>query len=185
MVQGFLRSSRAARRAWNVKCQPLALPLQGRALVNFLNWNSDFLRSLEDNLHSLSSQAQHDHHHVAKQVDDLLEDSKKLLMLPFSTHWSASFPRLVRDLYAGTRTWKPIWSSAAVRSKIDKRVLEELRRDALIHKLTVPMHGVETPAARSEQLNKPPHATITIAASPVNGNKVEILVSDDARAASI
>jgi two-component system, chemotaxis family, sensor kinase CheA len=145
-------------------------------LLNFLNWNRDFLRSLENQLHSLSSQAQRDHHDVAKHVDELLEDSKKLLMLPFST-MANQFPRLVRDLCRDQSKEADL----VIRGgdvEIDKRVLEEMK-DALIHALRNCVdHGVETPARRRE-LHKPPRATITVTARRVNGNKVEIGVSDD------
>jgi two-component system chemotaxis sensor kinase CheA len=146
------------------------------ALVNFLNWNSEFFRSLESKLHSLSSQAQHDHHEVAKHVDELLEDSKKLLMLPFST-LANQLPRLVRDLCRDQgKDAELVIRGGEV--EIDKRILEEMK-DALIHILRNCVdHGVETPARRQE-LGKPPRATITVAATPVNGSKVEILVSDD------
>jgi two-component system chemotaxis sensor kinase CheA len=146
------------------------------ALVSFLGWNCDFVRSLESKLHSLSAQAQHDHHNVARHVDDLLEDSKKLLMLPFST-LANQFPRLVRDLCRDQNKD----ADFVVRGsdvEIDKRVLEEMK-DALIHILRNCVdHGVESPAQRQER-HKPPRATITVAALPVNGNKVEIVVCDD------
>ncbi len=146
------------------------------ALVNFVDWNCDFVRSLESTLVSLTSQAQHDHHQLAKQVDDLLEDSKKLLMLPFSTLVSP-FSRLVRDLCRDQNKEADLVIRGG-EVEIDKRVLEEMK-DAMIHILRNCVdHGVEAPSKR-QQMQKPPRATITVAAAPVNGNKVEILVSDD------
>jgi two-component system chemotaxis sensor kinase CheA len=146
------------------------------ALVNFLDWNCEFVRSVENKLISLASQTQQDHHDVGKRVDNLLESSKKLLMLPFST-LANQFPRLVRDL-CRDQNKEADFVIRGGELEIDKRVLDEMK-DAMIHILRNCIdHGVETPAQR-ELLHKPARATITIAASPVNGNKVEILVTDD------
>jgi two-component system chemotaxis sensor kinase CheA len=61
---------------------------------------------------------------------------------------------------------------------IDKRILEELK-DPLIHLLRNCIdHGIETPEQR-RRAGKPPRATITLEVSRVNGNQVEISVSDD------
>ena len=61
---------------------------------------------------------------------------------------------------------------------IDKRILEELK-DPLIHALRNCIdHGIETPEQR-QRAGKPPQAAITVAVSPINGNQVEISVSDD------
>ncbi len=146
------------------------------ALVDFLNWNLDYIRSLETTLLSMSTRAQRDRHMVAKRVDDLLEDSKKLLMLPFSTI-SGIFPKLVRDLCRDQNKEAEIVIHGGD-VEIDKRILEEMK-DALIHILRNCVdHGVETPAQRAN-LQKSARATIEIAVSPVNGSKVEIRVSDD------
>ena len=61
---------------------------------------------------------------------------------------------------------------------MDKRILEQMK-DPLIHLIRNCVdHGIETPEQRN-RLGKPPRATITLAVSPVDGNKVELLVSDD------
>src|SRR6266850_8310457 len=52
-------------------------------------------------------------------------------------------------------------------------------KDPFIHLLRNCVdHGIETPEERLK-LGKPARATITLAVSPANGNKVEFLVSDD------
>src|SRR5688572_14348256 len=52
-------------------------------------------------------------------------------------------------------------------------------KDPFIHLLRNCVdHGIETPERRIK-LGKPARATITLAVSPVNGNQVELLVSDD------
>jgi two-component system, chemotaxis family, sensor kinase CheA len=146
------------------------------ALVNFLDWNSDYLRSLENKLVSLTAQAEQDRHGTGRRVDDLLEDSKKLLMLPFST-MAAVFPKLVRDLCRDQNKEADLVIQGGD-VEIDKRILEEIK-DPLIHILRNCVdHGVELPAQR-QQAAKPARATITIAVSANQSNKVQIIVSDD------
>ncbi|HZL46310.1 MAG TPA: response regulator [Opitutaceae bacterium] len=164
--------------------QAIDRPAPGRAdqrpglaqLLDFLDWNLDHLKSLESKVAALTRTAEQDHYAVGKLVDDLLEDSKKLLLLPFATI-SASFPKLVRDLSRdqGKEADLTIQGDAI---EIDKRILEEMK-DPLIHLLRNSIdHGIEPPGERTRR-GKPPRATITLAVTQVNGNKVQLLVSDD------
>ena len=145
-------------------------------LLEFFDWNLDYFKSVETQVAALTRTAEQDRHVVGKLVDDLLEDSKKLLMLPFAT-LTVLFPKLVRDL--SRDQGKEV--DLAIRGEeieIDKRILEEMK-DPFIHILRNCVdHGVETPEQR-KQSGKPPRASITLAVSRLNGNKVELLVSDD------
>jgi len=148
----------------------------GAALARFLDWNCDCLRSLEGKLSQLAAQAEQDRRAVCRQVDDLLENSKQLLMLPFSTV-ADLFSKLVRDLCRDQGKEADLTIKGG-EVGIDKRILEEMK-DALIHVLRNCVdHGVERPEVR-KRLNKPPRASITVAVSQVNGDKVEIRISDD------
>jgi two-component system chemotaxis sensor kinase CheA len=146
------------------------------ALLEFLEWNCDHVHSLERELFSLGKSMVRDARAIGKGVDDLLSDSKKLLMMPFST-LSDLFPKMVREL--GRKEGKEV--DLVVRGgevEIDKRILEQMK-DALIHLVRNAIdHGIEEPGRRVSQ-KKPQRATLTIAAAPVNGNKIEILVADD------
>jgi two-component system, chemotaxis family, sensor kinase CheA len=145
-------------------------------LLHFLDWNVDYVRSLESKLNVAVAQALQDRIGISKRVDDLLEDSKKLLMLPFSTI-ADMFPKIVRDLCSdqGKEAELLIQGSDVA---MDKRILEEMK-DAMIHILRNCVdHGVEKPHERA-RLSKPTRATITIAVRQLNGSKVEIRVSDD------
>lgn len=166
--------------------QQMDLPTPSRAgnqpdggldrLLEFLDWNQLQLKSIEDKVAGLTRAAEQDRHAVGKLVDDLLEDSKKLLLLPFAT-LSAAFPKLVRDLCRdlGKEAELKIYGQHI---EIDKRILEEMK-DPLIHLLRNSLdHGVET-AAERKQRGKPSSATITLTASQVSGNKVRLTVSDD------
>ena len=144
-------------------------------LLEFMEGNADHFRALENKLATLVRTAEQDRHAIGKLVDDLLEDSKKLLLLPFAT-LSASCPKLVRDLCRdqGKEAELVIQGEDV---EIDKCILEEMK-DPLIHLLRNCIdHGVETPEAR-RRLGKPAKATITLALSRVNG-KVELRVADD------
>src|SRR6266404_5293299 len=147
-----------------------------KALVEFSEWNHDYFRSLESKVATLSRTAAQDNLLIGKLVDDLLEDSKKLLMLPLST-LSGFFQKLVRDLCRdqGKQAQLVIIGEEV---EIDKRILEEMK-DPLIHIFRNCVdHGLETPEQR-EQQGKEPRAKITLAVSPLNGNKVELVMTDD------
>ncbi len=154
--------------------QPLSPGLA--RLLEFLDRNLDHLKSLESKVAALTRTAEQDRHVIGKLVDDLLEDSKKLLLLPFDTI-SASFPKLVRDLCRDQGKD----ASLVIRGEeveIDKRILEEMK-DPLIHLLRNCVdHGIEPPDERTRR-DKPSRGTITLAVTQVNGNKVQLLVSDD------
>jgi two-component system chemotaxis sensor kinase CheA len=145
-------------------------------LGDFLDWNQDYLRALEEKVVGLRRTAEQERLLVGKLIDDLLENSKKLLMLPLAT-LSTLLSKLVRDL---TRD-QGKEAELTIRGEevtIDKRILEELK-DPLIHLLRNCVdHGIETPEQR-RRAGKPARAAITVAVSPVNGNQVEISVSDD------
>lgn len=145
-------------------------------LLDFADWSADYVKSLERHVTTLARTAQQDRHVIERLVDDLLEDSKKLLLLPFAT-CAAPFPKLVRDLCRdqGKEAELVIQGEDVT---IDKRILEEIK-DPLIHLLRNAVdHGVEPPDRRTAA-GKPPRATITIAVTPVDGRKVEFTVSDD------
>ncbi|CAN5918400.1 hybrid sensor histidine kinase/response regulator [soil metagenome] len=145
-------------------------------LLAFFDWNRDHLRLLESNVAALTRTAQQDHHTVGKLVDDLLEDSKKLLLLPFAT-LSVGFSKLVRDLARDLGKEVDL-VIVGEQIEIDKRVLEEIK-DSLVHLLRNCIdHGVEKPAQRL-RAGKPARATITLVVSQVDGSKVQILVTDD------
>jgi two-component system chemotaxis sensor kinase CheA len=145
-------------------------------LLEFLDWNSEHLRSLEGHVAALARTTVQDGLFIGRRVDELLEESKKLLLLPFGT-LAAAFPKLVRDLC------RDQGKEAELRIRgeeveIDKRILEEMK-DPLIHLLRNSIdHGIEAPAERSRS-GKPARATITLAVSQIDGSKVQLLLSDD------
>ena len=145
-------------------------------LAEFLEWNLDYLKSLEGRVAALTATAVQDRDVIGKLVDDLLEDSKKLLLLPFAT-LAAPFPKLVRDLCRDQgKEAELIVGGEDV--EIDKRILEEMKAP-LIHLLRNAVdHGIEMPEERVRG-GKAARGAITLAVSPINGNRVHIRVSDD------
>jgi two-component system chemotaxis sensor kinase CheA len=146
------------------------------ALLDFLDWNARCIKDVESRTLALEDAVRQDHFAVGKLVDDLLEDSKKLLLLPFSSI-SGSFAKVVRDLCRDEGKEAALTIEGA-EVEIDKRILEEIK-DPLIHLLRNCVdHGVEPSAVRVSR-GKPARATIALAVSQLPGNQVEIIVSDD------
>lgn len=175
---GFADVFESWRKEWS-RIQPQARALRtadGGAVAEFLEWNHDWLRALETRLANLRRTAEQDRLTVDKLVDDLLANSKKLLMLPLAT-FGTLLPKLVRDLT------RELGKEAELTIRgddvpMDKRILEEIK-DPLVHLLRNCIdHGIEAPDVR-RAARKPARAAITLAVTPVNGNEVEIAVSDD------
>jgi len=145
-------------------------------LLEFLEWNQSLIQSTEDHLRNFSKLADRHRHNTAARVDGLLDEAKRLLMLPFATLF-AVFPKLVRELS------RDIGKEVELRilgaeTEIDKRILDDLK-DPLIHLLRNSIdHGIERPERRITA-GKPACGTIELAVSQADGNKVEILISDD------
>jgi two-component system, chemotaxis family, sensor kinase CheA len=147
-----------------------------RPLLDFLAWHDDHLKALDSELATLAQAAERDHRMLGRMVDDLLEEMKRVSMLPFSSLLEI-IPKLVRDLARdGGKEVEVVTRGGAI--EIDRRILEEMK-DPLIHVVRNCIdHGIETPPER-ERKHKPRRGTLTIAIAQQNGGKVELLVSDD------
>ncbi|MCZ7402806.1 MAG: hybrid sensor histidine kinase/response regulator [Candidatus Methanoperedens sp.] len=145
-------------------------------LVDFLEMNEAFIKSLDNRLMALTKNAEYDNRQFGGMVDSLLDDMKKVLMLPFSS-LSAIFPKLVRDLsHDQGKDVELVAEGEEI--EIDRRILEEMK-DPLIHLLRNCIdHGIEKPDER-QQKHKPPRGTLKLAMSAKEGGKIEIIVSDD------
>lgn len=145
-------------------------------LLEFLQWNEGHLKTLEDMLATLAKAAEEDQRTLGRMVDNLLEDMKKVLLLPFSSIL-AVFPKLVRDLAhdCGKEVELVIQGGEI---EADRRILEEIKAPLLHLVRNCIDHGIEAPTERARK-QKPPHGTITIALAPQGGDKVEIRIADD------
>ncbi|MCX5976108.1 MAG: hybrid sensor histidine kinase/response regulator [Coprothermobacterota bacterium] len=138
-------------------------------------WDQNVQATLASRLASLELAMQEDVRFLSGMVDQLLEEAKKLLLLPSATLLSI-FPKLVRDLSREQKKEVELRIQGG-EVEIDKRILEEIK-DPLIHLLRNAIdHGVELPESRIAA-GKPSTGTIRLHVTQV-GNKVEVLVADD------
>lgn len=146
------------------------------ALLQFLDWNEHHIKELENELAGITAAAEHDRRAIGGMVDNLLDDMKQVLMLPFSTLLE-TFPKMVRDLSrACGKQVELVIQGGDV--EIDRRILEETK-DPLMHLVRNAVdHGVEAPEVRARQ-NKPATATVTITVAHVESGTIEVRVSDD------
>lgn len=144
-------------------------------LLDFLDWNSDFIKSLEARFTTEAKSAERDGRALGGMIDNLLDDMKKVLMFPFSSLLEI-LPKVVRDL--SRENGKKIeLSISGEEIEIDRRILEEMK-DPLVHLVRNCIdHGIENPAERRAK-GKPQLGTIRIAVLPKD-DKVELTIADD------
>lgn len=176
----LLPGTRALRRKLDKQDSPVFTERVERQyfldLFDTLDMTQDHMRLLEGQLHALLKSSEQARTTIGVMVDTIIQDVKKVLMLPFSS-FLEPIPKLVRDLSRDQgKDIQLVMDGSEV--EIDRRVLEEMR-DPLIHILRNSVdHGIEKPEVRIAQ-NKPGTGTINISIKQVNGNKVEITVADD------
>ena len=147
-------------------------------LIEFLHWNSRFIKSLETELAGQSAAVEQDARALGSMVDEHLEDVKKALMLPASSLLNI-FPKVVRDL-ARDRGKEIELVLEGGETEVDRRILEELK-DPLLHLVRNAVdHGIEEPAERTAK-NKPARGTLALTVTQKSGSEFEILVADDGR----
>jgi two-component system chemotaxis sensor kinase CheA len=149
---------------------------KGEKLQTFLDNNVRSLAHVRGKLALLVSNLSNDRRSLDRKFDDLVQDVRRVSMVPFSVLLEA-FPKLVRDLCRDCGKDAELVVTGAD-LEVERRVIEELK-DPLIHLLRNAIdHGIEIPEKRRER-GKGARAKITINVAPKNGDKVEISVSDD------
>ncbi len=172
--------TQALRRTLDKQDGPVFSGRTGRqhilSLFDALDSAQNHMRLMEGRLQTLVKSSGQARRAAGVMVDTMVQDMKKVLMLPFSSFLEA-VPKLIRDLSRDQgKDVRLVMEGSEV--EIDRRVLEEMR-DPLIHILRNSVdHGIEKPEARTAQ-NKPGTGTIKVSIKQVNGNKVEIVVADD------
>jgi two-component system chemotaxis sensor kinase CheA len=142
----------------------------------FLDRNESALNSVKQKVAALTKHLEYDRRAIDRRVDDLVEDMKRVSMLPFAALLEF-LPKLVRDLCRDCGKEAEL-TIVGGEIETDRRILEEMK-DPLVHLVRNCIdHGIETPKQREEK-GKPPRATIRIAIFPKSADKVEIVVSDD------
>ena len=149
-----------------------------KKLESFLEWNQKHFSSLEQRIKQMTDVSEKDQRSLSIMIDDVLDDMKKMTMLPFSS-LSQIFPKMIRDLcrqQSKTIDFQVVGNSV----EIDRRILEELK-DPLVHLLRNAVdHGIE-PTDERKNLQKPQRASLNLSISQTLGNKVEIVVEDDGK----
>ena len=146
--------------------------------LKFIDWNQEQIVSVGQNIKMLTKASEQNLRSLSRMVDDLLDDMKKIVMLPFSSLFD-TFPIMVRDISRKQKKEVDLVLKGG-ETEIDRRILEEMR-DPLIHLLRNAIdHGLETPEQRIKQ-QKPPNGTIDLTVSQTECKMVEILLSDDGK----
>ncbi|MDD5167534.1 MAG: response regulator [Syntrophales bacterium] len=155
-----------------------ASALPSHRIRGFLAWNEAFLKGLDEELEKLRKALDGDSREIGGMVDNLLKDTKNVLMLPFSLILEG-YPLLVRRLAA--EQGKEIdLSIQGGEIEVDKRILQEMK-DPLMHLVRNSIdHGIESPEERKYH-GKTPCGKLTIAAAPRDSGKVEITITDDGK----
>ena len=175
-----LRDLRTALHGWGKEWAKARVATRDASgpVRDFLEWNGSQIEAFEKRLGMLASAAERDERNARTMVDDLLGDAKRIVMLPVS--WLLDFlPKQVRDLSreVGKEVDLIVRGSEV---EFDKRILEEMKAP-LTHLVRNAIdHGLEKPPTRVAQ-GKPSAGTLAISVSQLDGNKVEIKVSDDGK----
>jgi two-component system chemotaxis sensor kinase CheA len=145
-------------------------------LLDFTDSTHAAFKSVQDKTNRLAKSATGHRHSLEGMVDTLLDDLKEVLMLPCATILEV-LPKMVRDL-ARDRGKAAELVIRGETVKMDKRVLDELK-DPLIHLVRNCIdHGLEKPGERMLG-GKQAGGIITVAVTPLDSGRIEILVSDD------
>ncbi len=135
-----------------------------------------YTRKLENSLRRLAGALNQDARSLGTIADRVIEDAKKMLMLPCS-HLLGAFPKMLRDL-AREQGKEADLVVVGEDIEVDRRVLDELK-DPLIHLLrNCADHGIELPGVRNS-LGKAVRATVTMTVRAVGGTRIELTVADD------
>ena len=147
-------------------------------VLEFVDWNKKQIESLGRDIRGLTKASEQNLRSLSRMVDDLLDDMKKITMLPFSSLLD-TFPIMVRDISREQGKEVELVLKGG-ETEIDRRILEEMR-DPLIHLLRNAIdHGLESPEQRITQ-QKPPGGTINLTISQTESKMVDILLSDDGK----
>ncbi|WP_068470913.1 hybrid sensor histidine kinase/response regulator [Candidatus Protochlamydia phocaeensis] len=159
--------SNAQAQSWKAK-ELLFKDLEGGFECFFKEMNRQLDQSLK--------QMEQDHFTVSALVDRLLDETKQILMQPFST-MLAPFPKMVREIARSLKK-EAILECTGKDIEIDKRILEELK-EPFIHLIRNSLdHGIEQPEERIKK-GKSSSGTIRIDISSISSQQVEIVLADD------
>jgi len=145
-------------------------------ILNFLDGNKEHVLTLEDDIQDIVKASEQDHRNLARFADDLLDEVKRVTMLPFSTLFDG-FPRMIRDI-SRIQDKDVDLALQGGEIEIDRRILEAMK-SPFIHLLRNSVdHGLEDPAVR-KAAGKSGVGVISLTVSQDEGSKVMIVLADD------
>lgn len=148
-----------------------------RSLLGNYETTVDRLNQMVEQLNHLFDHQNEDNIRIAQIANDIQDNLRIIRLIPMSTLFDL-YPRMVRDIskLQGKKVKLVITGGE---TRVDKKILEELK-DPLIHLLRNSIdHGIELPADR-ENAGKPSEGTIVLRAGYA-GNMVQIEITDDGR----
>ncbi|MGL1891380.1 MAG: response regulator [Spirochaetaceae bacterium] len=161
---------------WNITLESMIS--QPTSLGDFINWQQNQFQQIDITLTELQRKTEGDSQSLGRRVDNLLEDSRKMLLFPVSSILQ-TLPKMVRDLCRENNKEVDL-NIQGGEFEVDKRILEEMK-DPIIHIIRNSLdHGIEKTEVR-EKNKKVPKGTISIIISPKESDKVEISIKDDGR----
>ncbi len=136
----------------------------------------EFFKQVFEKVANLKRLAEQDLRMTAGLVDCVIDDTKEILMQPFSMVLEG-LPKMAREISKSLGK-EVVVEVIGDEIEVDRRILEQLK-DPLIHILRNSLdHGIESPEARLQK-GKDPKGKITISARQMNGNAFEVRLADD------
>ncbi len=146
-------------------------------LLGSFEQSVDKIHIIVDQLNDIYDKQNEDNIRIGTIVNDIQDNLRIIRLIPMSTLFDL-YPRMVRDI-SKAQNKKAKLVIVGGETRVDKKVLEELK-DPLIHLIRNSIdHGVELPSER-EDAGKSPEGTITLKAAYV-GNMVQVDISDDGK----
>lgn len=145
-------------------------------IMQFHEWANLHIKTMQNDLIDLKILSDQDAYSTGMKIEKLLENVKKLITVPFSALLDV-FPKTVRDI--SRDIGKEIdFTVNGDNTKIDRRILEEMRNPLLHIVRNCIDYGIEKPEVRLAK-NKPKRGKITFDIERMEKNKVKVLISDD------
>jgi len=147
-------------------------------LAAMVETQGEFESYLENRLGTLEKSAERCLWALRGMVDTLLDDMKKVHLLPFFSLFEP-FPKIIRDIARDLGKEAEL-TCAGGEIEIDRRILGELKEPLLHIVRNVIDHGIESPGER-QSAGKPAAGKITIDIRHQDGNRAELVIADDGR----
>ena len=147
-------------------------------LAGLVQARIDFEAGLENRLRGLVNNAEKNLRSLHGMVDNLLTEMKEVHLLPFAS-LIEPLPKNIRDL-ARELGKEAVLSCSGMEIEIDRRILSELKEPLLHLVRNMIDHGLELPEERLAT-GKPATGQIRISVGHQDGNRAELVISDDGR----